>query len=44
MEQCRQSPPPLYKVGPNQLAACFLHRDQPIAAEAPAAGAHAAGA
>lgn len=37
MDVCRQSPPPLYQVGPHQYAACFLYRDRPIKAEPPAA-------
>lgn len=30
MEICRQSPPPLYQVGSNQYASCFLYRDRPV--------------
>jgi len=27
MDQCRQSPPPLYRVDPARAAACFLYRE-----------------
>lgn len=32
MDQCRRSAPPLFEVGPNQYAACFLYQDRPIMA------------
>jgi peptide/nickel transport system ATP-binding protein len=32
MDICRENPPPLYEVGPNQYASCFLYRDQPVKA------------
>jgi len=32
MAECRQSAPPLYAVGPDQAAACFLYRDKPAGA------------
>jgi peptide/nickel transport system ATP-binding protein len=38
MAMCRESPPPLYEVGPGQYASCFLHRDRPVKAEGHAAG------
>ncbi|MCS7057015.1 MAG: ABC transporter ATP-binding protein [Thermoflexales bacterium] len=30
MERCRQAPPPLYQVAPQQVAACYLYEQQPI--------------
>jgi len=32
MAICRTAPPPLYEVGPDQYAACFLYRDRPVKA------------
>jgi hypothetical protein len=29
MEKCRQSPPPLYQIEENQVAACYLYEDSP---------------
>jgi peptide/nickel transport system ATP-binding protein len=29
MEACRSEAPPLYRTGPSQVVACFLHRDAP---------------
>ena len=34
MEQCIQSAPPLYEVGPNHYASCFLYKDRPVKASA----------
>jgi peptide/nickel transport system ATP-binding protein len=33
MDRCRQSAPPLYQVGPNQFASCFLHDGKPVKAD-----------
>jgi len=33
MEICRDSPPPMYRVGREHWASCFLHRGQPAAGE-----------
>jgi len=32
MEKCSQSPPPLYQIDENQVAACFLYEDKPTLA------------
>jgi peptide/nickel transport system ATP-binding protein len=32
MPMCRQSVPPLYRVGPHRAAACYLHRDGEVVA------------
>ncbi|BCX05394.1 MAG: peptide ABC transporter ATP-binding protein [Candidatus Roseilinea sp.] len=32
MDKCRQAPPPLYQVAPEQVAACYLYDQQPIVA------------
>jgi len=39
MDVCRQSAPPLYEVGPNHYASCFLYRDHPIKGSAETNGA-----
>ncbi|MCS6847710.1 MAG: ABC transporter ATP-binding protein [Anaerolineae bacterium] len=30
MDKCRQAPPPLYQVAPQQVAACYLYDQQPV--------------
>lgn len=30
MQKCRQSPPPLYQVDAQQVAACYLYEDKPV--------------
>lgn len=32
MDKCRQAPPPLYQVAPEQVAVCYLYDQQPIVA------------